>query len=485
MARVVRFVVPALCFGVALAIGGLARDILVQHPIAFLLVVVPMAVAAIAALVLRRNPSAAVIVVATWLGLAVGAILSAPESVGSDPHVTPESGTQRVQTALYRAELEIHQLPSSLLEATRPMETVIPQVRPLSGGRFLIVVSPQVFHISPSYREGEYDGTTYPTRSDMEQLQAVLAVVQLTDNGVEVLEQEELDDLQMVRGLALKGESLFTSSIRIHEGCVSIEVHRFMITHTPLTTSEPDLVFETEPCIDHEPISLHMAGGRLALAADELLLSVGDLNIPGSFQSETIAPSRPPDLAPPAHYGAVVALDLESGSATRIASGLRNPQGLTIDNSTGRVWVTDHGPGGGDELNLVTDGADFGWPQVSYGVPYGPPLPEGEWDTSRFGGHHDGFDLPTLVWTPAIAPSELLVYDGDAFELWQGDILVSSLRDQSLRRLRLHEDRVVYDERIPVDLRVRDVTVDEAGRIVLVGQHGEFAVLSPEVRERP
>jgi hypothetical protein len=407
-------------------------------------------------------------------GVLIGTSLAGPAEPA--PAAADDDEPTEHQSALYRYSLAAYDLPDELLDATHRISSVIPLVRVIDDDQLLVVVSSQVFHFSPSFEDGEYEGTGFPTQDEMAGLRAVAAIVQLDGEELRLVDMAELPTASMIRGIEVDGTQLYATNIRDGDGCVTVEVLAFDLTVAPLSVGDPDRLFETEPCLDHEPLGLHMAGGRLVIDDDSILLSLGDLNVSGSFQTETIPEDRPDPLVPPAHYGSVIEISPD-GSASIIASGLRNPQGLAFDRA-GQLWATDHGPGGGDELNLIRPGADFGWPQVSYGIPYGPPLPQGEWDPQRFGGHHDGFDIPTFAWSPAIAPGELVVYDGAEFSLWEDDLLVSTLRDRSLRRLRFDEGRVVMDERIEVGSRIRDLVIDPDGQIVMTTQAGEIVVMS-------
>ncbi len=131
--------------------------------------------------------------------------------------------------------------------------------------------------------------------------------------------------------------------------------------------------------------------------------------------------------------------------------GHRNPQGLSIDRD-GRVWITEHGPQGGDELNLVEPGNNYGWPVVGYGVNYGSGSAIHE------GTMREGMTHPTHVWVPSIATSGLLYYTGDAFPAWQGHLLAGGLGGQQIALLTMDGDEVVKEETLVLGLgRVRDV----------------------------
>jgi glucose/arabinose dehydrogenase len=140
--------------------------------------------------------------------------------------------------------------------------------------------------------------------------------------------------------------------------------------------------------------------------------------------------------------------------------GHRNAQGMAVDPATGDLWQNEHGPQGGDELNLIRPGANYGWPVIGYGVNYtsGLAIHEG---TAR-----EGITSPTYVWVPSIGVSGMIFYTGNAFPGWQGDMLVGGMSGQRLMRLRLRNRRVVADEILIQGLgRMRDVQQGPDGSI--------------------
>jgi glucose/arabinose dehydrogenase len=132
--------------------------------------------------------------------------------------------------------------------------------------------------------------------------------------------------------------------------------------------------------------------------------------------------------------------------------GHRNPQGMTLHPRTGVLWLHEHGPRGGDEINLPRPGLNYGWPEVTFGNEYfGPPI--------GLDPPQPGFESPIHHWTPSIAPSGMAFYDGDHFPAWRGDLFVGALVLRHLQRLRLSGDQVVEQEQLLADLqwRIRDV----------------------------
>ncbi len=156
--------------------------------------------------------------------------------------------------------------------------------------------------------------------------------------------------------------------------------------------------------------------------------------------------------------------------------GHRNVQGADVRAATGELWTLEHGPRGGDELNLIEKGANYGWPIVSYGVNYnGAPVGSGA-------ARAEGFTEPRYYWDPVIAPGGFVFYEGDMFPDWQGNVLAASLNPGGLVRLRLEGDRVTGEERFFAgDIRVRDVEIDRDGAILILDNtDGRLLRLTPQ-----
>ena len=160
--------------------------------------------------------------------------------------------------------------------------------------------------------------------------------------------------------------------------------------------------------------------------------------------------------------------------APRVFSyGHRNPQGLVYDTTAQRILMMEHGPKGGDELNHVVAGKNYGWPAITYGVDYSGAV------ISPF-TEADGMEQPLNYWVPSIGPSGLAIYRGDLFPEWQGDLLLGSLINQEIRRLKLDGNTVVTDEAIIPEIsgRVRDLRVLTDGSIVAVTDEGDVFHIS-------
>ncbi|MGI9249957.1 MAG: PQQ-dependent sugar dehydrogenase [Pseudohongiellaceae bacterium] len=145
----------------------------------------------------------------------------------------------------------------------------------------------------------------------------------------------------------------------------------------------------------------------------------------------------------------------ERGAMPEVWSyGHRNGQGLALHPITGDLWENEHGPQGGDELNLIRPGANYGWPVIGYGVNYGVGLPIHNSQSL------DGMEQPEHYWVPSIAVSGLMIYDGELFPGWHGDAFIGGLRGQQVARIDLDEDgkQVVMEETLLNGIgRVRDI----------------------------
>jgi len=202
-------------------------------------------------------------------------------------------------------------------------------------------------------------------------------------------------------------------------------------------------------------------GSRLAFDRDGyLFITVGERQVPSEGDLEA-HPAQ--DLSN--HHGVVVRLHDDGrvpadnpfvgrqGALPEIWSyGHRNPQGLAIHPQTGDVWVTEHGPQGGDELNLVRPGLNYGWPVVGYGVNYRTGLAIHE------GTHREGMEPPAHFWVPSIATSGLAFYTGEQFPEWRGSLLAGGMAGEQIARLTLDGQRVVREETLMQGVgRVRDI----------------------------
>jgi glucose/arabinose dehydrogenase len=158
--------------------------------------------------------------------------------------------------------------------------------------------------------------------------------------------------------------------------------------------------------------------------------------------------------------------------AETFAHGLRDPEGAAINPATGELWVTDHGPQGGDEIDIVRAGKNYGWPDVSYGTQYDFQRTDGRKNVPVGNGKTSmpGVEEPAYFWFPDIAPSGMLFYTGDRFPEWKGNVFVGGLDAKALVRLVLNGDKIVGEERLLTERheRVRDIRQGPDGAIYLL-----------------
>jgi glucose/arabinose dehydrogenase len=157
--------------------------------------------------------------------------------------------------------------------------------------------------------------------------------------------------------------------------------------------------------------------------------------------------------------------------------GNRNMQGAALHPTTGELWTHEHGPQGGDEVNVMRAGRNYGWPVITYGANYGTGTRIGE------GTQKAGIEPPLYYWVPSIAPSGMAFYEGDKFPNWRGNLLIGALADKMLVRLELNGEKVVREERMIKGAigRIRDVRVGPDGFVYLLTdeRRGILARLEP------
>ena len=216
-------------------------------------------------------------------------------------------------------------------------------------------------------------------------------------------------------------------------------------------------------------------GSRLAFDRDGFLfITLGDRQVPPSGNLEA-HPAQ--DLSN--HFGKIIRLHDDGrvptdnpfvsrpGALPEIWSyGHRNVQGFAIHPETGDVWATEHGPQGGDELNLIQPGKNYGWPVIGFGVNYRSGA------AIHSGTHREGMEQPVNVWVPSIATSGLLFYTGDKFPQWKNSLFVGGMNGEVLSRLTMDGKRVMSEEKLVQRMgRIRDVRQGPDGYIYLAIDH--------------
>jgi Glucose/sorbosone dehydrogenases len=222
--------------------------------------------------------------------------------------------------------------------------------------------------------------------------------------------------------------------------------------------------------------NVNQFGARLVLDRGYLYIAVGERDVPELAQDlssnagkilrirdDGTIPNDNPFVGKP-------------GALPEIWSfGHRNPHGLAIEPRTGLLWEHEHGPRGGDEINLIRPGRNYGWPAITYGIEYtGEPVGQGI-------THHSGMEQPKYFYVPSIAPSGMAFYSGNDFARWRGSIFLGSLSYRHLNRVVLDGQRIVREERLLRDRgwRIREVRQGPDGFLYLGIESGLIARIRP------
>ncbi|WP_372928862.1 PQQ-dependent sugar dehydrogenase [Methyloceanibacter sp.] len=228
-------------------------------------------------------------------------------------------------------------------------------------------------------------------------------------------------------------------------------------------------------------------GSRLAFMGDDTLLAtIGDGGNPPLEFLDTLQREQAQNLQ--SYFGSVIRIKPDgsvpdgnpfaelAGAKPEVWSfGHRNAQGIVVDPKSGAVWVSEHGPLGGDELNRVEKGANYGWPRVTFGRDYR----DGSVITPNIAGLN--FEAPALAWVDTHAPSGLLLYSGSAFPDWKGNLLSTGLASRDIRRIEIEDGKVVGQTRIPVGTtRMRDLEIGTDGTLYAVTDGAEGTLLRIE-----
>jgi len=250
------------------------------------------------------------------------------------------------------------------------------------------------------------------------------------------------------------------------ERCVAQQVSTIRLYRMRAAESAWRQVYRTQPCIKPEAgFDPYDSGGDLTMLRDgSLLLSVGDY---GMTRTPGDAAAQQAD----GDYGKTIQIRRD-GSRALHTMGHRNPSGVTIDRE-GNMWGVEHGPRGGDEVNLLRAGANYGWPLTTYGTDYG----NFKWQFEPPPDH--AFTEPALVFVPSVGISSVIAVEGELFEPWSGDLLAGSLSGRQLLRIRRTGSRLVYAEPIKLDARIRDLVETDDGRIVIWDDGGDVVWLAP------
>ena len=262
------------------------------------------------------------------------------------------------------------------------------------------------------------------------------------------------------------------------QACIVVRISSLTMTQQDFQTiSTParwQTLYETQPCLPVEVTDLdetffigHQTGGSMIQTGPQkILMALGELGFDGVKTRDILSQDMDSD------YGKILEVDINNGTSRIFSTGHRNPQGLHQD-GRGRIWSTEHGPQGGDELNLIQYGNNYGWPFRTLGTQYWWYY----WPAPEDNEPERDYVEPAYAWTPSIGIAGLTSIHGGSFGRWQNQLLIGSLAARSLFRVRIDDDRPVETEPIPIYLRVRDVMQDSNGHIIFWADGGTVGLL--------
>jgi len=258
------------------------------------------------------------------------------------------------------------------------------------------------------------------------------------------------------------------------QNAVRLAVSEFVLDRQNSTLTFKRDIYLTDPPIK-EPILGNQVGGKLALGETDntLFLSVGDFSRPEFVQDKQTS------------LGKVIRIDLASLKAEVYATGIRSPSGgLLYDRTSHELWLTDHGPHGGDEINLIKPGRNYGWPKVSYGTLY-ERGGMGNYYGNTF-NTHEGYEKPAMTFVPSIGIGPIARYPASGKnEYWENDYFVAGMGAMTLLRIRKEGEKLVYAEPVLTGYRIRAMKFDRHGNFYLKTDHNQLLLSDPSRKRMP
>ncbi len=380
-----------------------------------------------------------------------------------------------------RQEVEWRPFASTAMHEIEAAQFRLAPFGSLGRGGAIAEVGDNIVFLSPmgelGYLSASYEMRTLPLSVD-------IGMQQLRDSGIADRPGFVSAHFRALDLLAIPQEGgaqvdLYVSHHRFTGSCFEIVISRALLAVDDIgirVASPFEDFFVTQPCLPPKERGFvfegNQTGGRMVVQdANHILFSTGDADFNGVYDDRILSQD------PSVDYGKVLRIDLTTRIARMFALGFRNPQGLVILRN-GEVWGTDHGPEGGDEINHIREGRNYGWPLATYGQEYRVRGPRRDWALSSSPADHAGFERPAIALVPSIGISNVIQPDPREFERWGDYLLVGSLYSgHKLLVVHLDEDRVASVEPIDVNNVYRDLIVLHDGRIAILTDRGDLIFL--------
>ena len=246
----------------------------------------------------------------------------------------------------------------------------------------------------------------------------------------------------------------------LERNCVEVVIEQLDFNRLTQKVKRVSNWLITKPCV---PISAvqHTSGRFAVIDQSSAYVTIGDLGYP-----------QISDRKKRGDLGSI--FKVSAKGAVKVSQGHRNAQGIVLFNNKDLLAV-EHGPRGGDEINLIKQGADYGWPFVTYGQPYG----SGDYVRPTKTGTHAGFIEPLTYWVPSIAPTELVQLPKDGWGQWSDQLLLGTLKEQAVVLIKLDQKLAVVEQvKVDVGHRVRDLEVLPTGVAVATTDSGQLLLIS-------
>ncbi len=246
----------------------------------------------------------------------------------------------------------------------------------------------------------------------------------------------------------------------LERNCVEVVIEQLDFNRLTQKVKRVSNWLITKPCV---PISAvqHTSGRFAVIDQSSAYVTIGDLGYP-----------QISDRKKRGDLGSI--FKVSAKGAVKVSQGHRNAQGIVLFNNKD-LLAAEHGPRGGDEINLIKQGADYGWPFVTYGQPYG----SGDYVRPIKTGTHAGFIEPLTYWVPSIAPTELVQLPKDGWGQWSNQLLLGTLKEQAVVFIKLDQKLAVVDQqKVDVGHRIRDLEVLPTGVAVATTDSGQLLLIS-------